>query len=108
MWLFKARIKYGDHDVTVPIPLQVSWAGKTPMIVVDQISIPGLGTFDARVLIAGDRYAGTWQHGDVGGHLFGKIESTATDADDKDADDKDADDKDSDDEDDESDDDDES
>ena len=75
MWLFKARIKYGDHDVTVPLPLKVAWAGKTPMIVVDQLTVPGLGTFDAHVLISGNRYAGTWQHGDVGGHLFGTIEN---------------------------------
>ena len=74
MWLFKARIRYGERDVTVPLPLRVSWAGETPVIVVDQVSIPGLGTFDSRVVISGDRYAGTWQHGNVGGHLFGRIE----------------------------------
>jgi hypothetical protein len=73
LWLFKVRIRYGDHDVNVPLPLTVSWAGKTPVIVVDRLTIPGLGTFDARVVIADRRYAGTWQHGDVGGHLFGKV-----------------------------------
>jgi len=75
LWLFNARIKYGGHDVTVPIPLKVMWSGKTPMIVVDHVTIPGLGTFDSHVLISGHRYAGTWQHGDVGGHLFGTIKS---------------------------------
>jgi hypothetical protein len=73
LWLFKVRIRYGDHDVNVPLPLTVSWAGKTPVIVVDHLTIPGLGTFDARVVIADQRYAGTWQHGEVGGHLFGKV-----------------------------------
>ena len=76
LWTFNARIKYGDHDVTVPLPIKVSWAGNTPMIVVDRLTIPGMGTFDARVLISGDRYAGTWQHGEVGGHLFGTIASS--------------------------------
>ena len=76
LWLFKARIKYGDHDVTVPVPLKVTWGGKTPIIVVDHVTIPGLGTFDAHVLISGNRYAGTWQHGDVGGHLFGIVEKS--------------------------------
>ena len=33
-----------------------------------------LGTFTARVLIYDNRYAGTWQHGKAGGHLFGRIE----------------------------------
>jgi hypothetical protein len=73
LWLFKTRIRYGDHDVTVPLPLPVIWAGDTPVIVVNQVAIPGMGTFDANVVIAGERYAGTWQHGEVGGHLFGRI-----------------------------------
>jgi len=29
------------------------------------------------VLIYGDRYAGTWQHDKVGGHLWGRIEKPA-------------------------------
>jgi hypothetical protein len=74
-WLFLTRIKYGDKDLTVPVPLQVKWAGKTPVITLDNVTIPGLGTFDSRVVISGHRYAGTWQHGDVGGHLFGRIEA---------------------------------
>ena len=73
-WLFMARIKYGDHDVTVPMPLEVKWAGTTPVITLDSVTIPKLGTFDARVVIDGDQYAGTWRHDDVGGHLFGRIE----------------------------------
>src|SRR5688572_14523596 len=32
VWLLKARIKYGDKDVTVPIPLEIKWAGDTPII----------------------------------------------------------------------------
>ena len=79
-WLFLARIKYGDHDITVPMPLEVKWAGKTAVITLDHVTIPKLGTFDARVVIDGTRYAGTWQHNDVGGHLFGSIEKPAQDA----------------------------
>ena len=73
-WLFHVRIKYGSYDVTLPLPLEVKWAGQTPVIILDQVTIPGLGTFDARVIIDGKRYAGTWTHGGAGGHLFGKIE----------------------------------
>lgn len=73
-WTFRAQIRYGDHDVTVPITLPVKWAGDTPMIVVDELQIPALGTFDARVMFFKDHYAGYWRHGDVGGHLFGVIE----------------------------------
>ncbi len=73
-WRFFARIRYGRIDVTLPLTLDVLWAGSTPVITLDSVAIPGLGTFDARVLIHGDRYVGTWQHGDKGGHLYGVIE----------------------------------
>ncbi len=73
-WLFTARIQYGKHDLTIPMTLQVKWAGDTPMISLTNLTIPGLGTFTSRVLIYGDRYAGTWQHGKTGGHLWGRIE----------------------------------
>ena len=36
--------------------------------------LPGLSTFTVRVFFYGDRYAGRWQHGAVGGHLSGRIE----------------------------------
>ncbi|MEM7456905.1 MAG: peptidylprolyl isomerase [Planctomycetota bacterium] len=74
-WLLTVRIKYGDNDIEMILPpIEIKWADGTPVITVDQISIPGLGTFDARVLIRNNKYAGTWQHDSVGGHLFGRIE----------------------------------
>jgi hypothetical protein len=75
-WIITARIKYGKYDVNVPITLQVFWAGDTPVITLTDLSIPGLGTFTARVMIYGDRYVGTWQHGKVGGHMFGRLEKS--------------------------------
>ncbi|TVS08606.1 MAG: hypothetical protein EA424_28355 [Planctomycetaceae bacterium] len=73
-WLFQARIQYGGKDVTVPLPLEVKWAGDTPVITLSRLNIPGLGTFSSRVVIDGDKYAGTWSHDQVGGHLFGTIQ----------------------------------
>ncbi len=74
-WLITARIKYGTHDVNVPMPLNVFWAGDTPVISLTNLSIPGLGdAFTSRVMFFEGRYAGTWQHGKVGGNLWGKIE----------------------------------
>ncbi|QDU59122.1 hypothetical protein [Aeoliella mucimassa] len=73
-WLFKARIRYGDHDVTIPMTLPVEWAGDTPVVVVDNLGFPGLGTYSARVLFHKDHYAGFWSGTDRGGHLFGTIE----------------------------------
>lgn len=75
-WVVTARIKYGEHDLKVPMIVKVFWAGDTPIISLTNLTIPGLGTFTSRVMIYEDRYAGTWQHGDHGGHLWGLIEKT--------------------------------
>ena len=75
LWALTSRIKYGDVDLTVPVPVLVRWAGSTPVITVEDFTIPGLGTFGARVVLDGrGRYAGTWSHDETGGHLFGAIE----------------------------------
>jgi len=81
LWLFNAGIRYGEQDVEVPITLNVLWAGDTPVISLTDVAIPGLGTFTARVLFFGDRYVGTWQHGEVGGHMFGHVVQAAGGAD---------------------------
>lgn len=73
-WLFTAQMKFGDRDVSLPMPFEVQWAGDTPVITLTNQEIPGLGTFTARVLIYRDRYAGTWQHGQIGGHMWGRVE----------------------------------
>jgi hypothetical protein len=54
------------------------FAGDTPMISMTDLAIPTLGTFTARVFFHSDRYSGTWQHGEYGGHMFGKIEKAAS------------------------------
>jgi hypothetical protein len=73
IWVFQARIQYGGHDVTLPLPLRVVWAGDTPVITLDNFPVPGFGKFTCRVMIYDDKYAGTWDGGDHGGLLFGKI-----------------------------------
>ena len=77
-WAIHARIKYGEHDVVVPVPIRIKWAGTTPVLTMDKMAIPGLGTFSARVVLHENRYAGTWQHDEVGGHLFGIIQAADT------------------------------
>ena len=74
LWRFNARMRYGDVDTTLPIVVPMRFAGDTPMITITDLTIPALGTFTARVFFHGDRYSGTWQHGEYGGHMFGKIE----------------------------------
>ena len=73
-WLFGAKWQIQGKEFPIAVPFQVLWAGKTPVITLDEVTIPGLGTFSARVLIHEDWYAGTWVHGKVGGHLWGRIE----------------------------------
>jgi hypothetical protein len=77
MWLVTARIKYGDHDLTVPLPLPIRWAGDTPVITLDKFTVPGMGAWSARVMFYDGRYMGYWssaENPDHGGYLFGKIE----------------------------------
>lgn len=74
-WQFNAKI--GEMNISVPVTVPMRWVGDTPMIMMTESSIPTLGTFSARVAFYGDRYFGTWQHGNVGGHMFGKIEKAA-------------------------------
>ncbi|MBP90712.1 MAG: hypothetical protein CMJ64_29040 [Planctomycetaceae bacterium] len=78
-WLFNSRIQYGDKDVTLPLPLEVKWAGATPVITLTDFTIPGMGTYSSRVVIYKNKYSGTWTHGKVGGHLFGVIEKLEPD-----------------------------
>ncbi len=82
-WLLTARIKYGDKDKTVDLPpLKIKWVDDSPVIAVDKMLIPLMGVFDARVIIRNNKYAGTWSHNEVGGHLFGVIERLEANTDD--------------------------
>ena len=72
-WVFHARIQYGGKDVTVPVPVKLLWAGDTPVVSLTDATIPGLGTFTARVLFYRDEYIGTWSSGTHGGQQFGRI-----------------------------------
>jgi len=73
LYRLTSRIQYGETDTEVPIDLKILWSGNTPVITLDNLWIPGMGKFSARVLIHDGRYSGTWSHDAVGGHLFGKI-----------------------------------
>ena len=74
-WVLLARIKYLKKETKVPVPIKIQWLNRTPVIVLDSLTIPGMGTFDARVLIRKGMYAGTWAHGEVRGHMFGEIKA---------------------------------
>lgn len=74
-WRFNARMECcGVSGATLPIVVPMRFIGDTPVIMMTDHSLPGLGTFTVRVFFYGDRYSGTWQHGPVGGHMSGRIE----------------------------------
>jgi hypothetical protein len=74
LWRFNASMDCCGISGAIPIVVPMRWNGDTPMIMMTDTSLPGVGTFTVRVFFYGDRYAGTWQHGAVGGHMSGRIE----------------------------------
>jgi hypothetical protein len=75
LWRFNASMSCcGLDGKTLPIVVPMRWIGDTPMIMMTDTSLPGVGAFTVRLFFYGDRYAGTWQHGKVGGHMSGRIE----------------------------------
>ena len=77
LWRFNASMQCCGVNGAIPIVVPMQWNGDTPMIMMTDTSLPGLGTFTVRVFFYGDRYAGSWQHGDFGGHMFGLIEKSS-------------------------------
>ena len=78
LWRFNARMDCCGINGAIPIVVPLRFVGDTPMIMMTDTSLPGIGTFTARVFFYGDLYAGTWQHGAVGGHMSGRIEKKST------------------------------
>jgi hypothetical protein len=75
-WRFNAKI--GENGTTLPVVVTMKFADDTPIILMTGATIPGMGTFTARVFFYGDEYAGTWSHdGRGGGHMFGRVEKGA-------------------------------
>jgi hypothetical protein len=77
-WVLTARIEYKGIGVPIDLTVPVLWAGDTPVIEVTKQTIPGFGTFTARVMFYADHYAGTWDAGDHGGLMWGRVEHRAT------------------------------
>jgi len=72
-WTINARLSYAGRSLVLPIPAQVKWAGDTPVLILDQLSL-GVGpAYSARVLIYDKTYAGTWNGGGLAGLLNGLI-----------------------------------
>lgn len=74
-WQFEWQ--YGNAGKTLSLPLEIKWAGDTPVITLTDVLVPGMGKFTARVLFYDGEYAGTWSAADHGGRIFGKVVSEA-------------------------------
>ena len=74
LWRFNAGMECCGVKGHIPIVIPMRFAGDTPMIMMTDTEIPGVGTFSVRLFFYGDTYAGTWQHGKVGGLMTGRIE----------------------------------
>lgn len=76
-WLVMATMSFKDVNVPIPIPVEVRWAGDTPMMQVTDLAIPLLGSgFSARILFYDSQYSGVWKHGDAGGQMWGVVKKT--------------------------------
>ena len=74
LWRFNAKMQCCGVNGAIPVVVPMRWNGDTPMILMTDTSLPGLDTFTVRLFFYKDRYAGTWQHGERGGHMSGVIE----------------------------------
>ena len=74
LWRFNANMQCCGVNGDIPVVVPLRWIGDTPMIMMTDTTLPGLGTFTVRLFFYGDRYAGTWQHEKVGGLMSGRIE----------------------------------
>jgi hypothetical protein len=72
-WTVFASLEMRGQTMTVPLPLQVKWAGDTPVITLTDQAFPGMGTYTARVVVYRGQYAGTWSSSHGGGKVFGRI-----------------------------------
>lgn len=70
-WEFEWQ--YGEGGKSASLPVEVKWAGDTPVITLTDVLVPGFGTFTARVLVYRNEYAGAWSASDHGGRIFGKV-----------------------------------
>jgi hypothetical protein len=80
IWRIEALIEYGKNSVKVPLFIKIRWAGDTPVMTLDELEVPGLGTFTCRILFHGRSYAGIWRGAGHGGAMSGVIEPRKVEA----------------------------
>ena len=77
LWRFNAKMDCCGVTGAIPVVVPMRWIGDTPVIMMTDTSLPAVGTFTVRLFFYRDRYTGTWQHGETGGDMSGRIEKKA-------------------------------
>lgn len=72
-WTINARMKYRQQEFVIPIPATVQFSGDAAILRVENLTVPGGGTYSSRLLIHGQTYSGSWEGGRGGGMLYGVI-----------------------------------
>lgn len=72
-WTVNAKMKYGEKELILPVPVRMKFNGDTAVLSVEDLGMPGGGTYTARLLIFERTYSGTWKDQRGGGMLYGTI-----------------------------------
>ena len=72
-WVVNAKLKYREQEFVLPFPVRMKFDGDTAILIVDELTIPGGGTYSARLMIYERTYSGTWKGQRGGGMLYGTI-----------------------------------
>jgi hypothetical protein len=72
-WTVNAKMKYGEKELIIPVPVRMKFSGDIAVLMVEDLGIPGGGTYTARLLIFERTYSGTWKDQRGGGMLYGTI-----------------------------------
>jgi hypothetical protein len=72
-WVVNAKLKYRDQEIVLPFPVRMKFDGDTAILIVDELMIPGGGTYSARLMIYERTYSGSWKGQRGGGMLYGTI-----------------------------------
>lgn len=79
-WVIVAQIDFGNNDAFIPVPVRVVWAEDTAIITLNDLTVPMIGTYSARVMVHKGFYSGVWycNEKNYGGVMQGRISKTAT------------------------------
>ena len=75
LWIVQAKIGFANNDLVIPVPVRVVWAEDTAIITLNDLAVPMIGTYSARVMIHHGFYSGVWYSNgkNYGGVMQGRL-----------------------------------